>query len=142
MKHRQGVGELKCRICDASFQMPIHHLHEPVDVFSEWLDECEAAEKRNNGIVDGGLAVGGSNDVDGVLAGAIGTGSGDKQAYDFDSDDDDDDDDDLLGTTSTSASGTGHKRTSGNNEASSSGQQKPQQTLQTLGVGDSDDDSY
>ena len=140
MKHRQGVGELKCRICDASFQMPIHHLHEPVDVFSEWLDECEAAEKRNNGIVDGGLAVGGSNDVDGVLAGAIGTGSGDKQAYDFDSDDDDDDD--LLGTTSTSASGTGHKRTSGNNEASSSGQQKPQQTLQTLGVGDSDDDSY
>ena len=141
MKHRQGVGELKCRICDASFQMPIHHLHEPVDVFSEWLDECEAAEKRNNGIVDGGLAVGGSNDVDGVLAGAIGTGSGDKQAYDFDSDDDDDDDD-LLGTTSTSASGTGHKRTSGNNEASSSGQQKPQQTLQTLGVGDSDDDSY
>lgn len=24
--------------------MPIHHLHEPVDVFSEWLDECEAAQ--------------------------------------------------------------------------------------------------
>ncbi len=23
--------------------MPIHHLHEPVDVFSEWLDDCEAA---------------------------------------------------------------------------------------------------
>jgi transcription elongation factor Elf1 len=25
--------------------MPIHHLHEPVDVFSEWLDDCEAAER-------------------------------------------------------------------------------------------------
>ena len=23
--------------------MPIHHLHEPIDVFSEWLDDCEAA---------------------------------------------------------------------------------------------------
>lgn len=25
--------------------MPIHHLHEPIDVFSEWLDDCEAAER-------------------------------------------------------------------------------------------------
>ena len=24
---------------------PIHHLHEPIDVFSEWLDDCEAAER-------------------------------------------------------------------------------------------------
>ena len=29
--------------------MPIHHLHEPIDVFSEWLDACEAAEKGNSG---------------------------------------------------------------------------------------------
>jgi hypothetical protein len=27
--------------------MPIHHLHEPVDVFSEWLDDCEAAHNRS-----------------------------------------------------------------------------------------------
>jgi hypothetical protein len=24
--------------------MPIHHLHEPIDVFSEWLDDCESAQ--------------------------------------------------------------------------------------------------
>lgn len=30
--------------------MPIHHLHEPIDVFSEWLDDCEAAATgRSNG---------------------------------------------------------------------------------------------
>lgn len=26
-------------------RQPIHHLHEPIDVFSEWLDDCEAAER-------------------------------------------------------------------------------------------------
>ena len=41
----KGVGSLACRICSASYQMPIHHLHEPIDVFSEWLDDCEAAER-------------------------------------------------------------------------------------------------
>lgn len=28
--------------------MPIHHLHEPIDVFSEWLDDCERAQQGNN----------------------------------------------------------------------------------------------
>ena len=45
MDHRAGVGSLSCRMCGASYQMPIHHLHEAVDVFSEWLDDCEAAER-------------------------------------------------------------------------------------------------
>ena len=50
MDFRQGLGSLNCRICGASYQMPIHHLHEPVDVFSEWLDDCEAAATgRTNG---------------------------------------------------------------------------------------------
>lgn len=30
--------------------MPVNHLHEPIDVFSEWLDDCEAAATgRTNG---------------------------------------------------------------------------------------------
>jgi hypothetical protein len=37
------IGSLRCRLCAAAYQMPIHHLHEPIDVFSEWLDDCEAA---------------------------------------------------------------------------------------------------
>mmetsp|Transcript_16392 Transcript_16392/g.22824 ORF Transcript_16392/g.22824 Transcript_16392/m.22824 type:complete len:173 (+) Transcript_16392:84-602(+) len=45
MDLRAGVGSLACRLCAASYQMPIHHLHEPIDVFSEWLDDCEAAQQ-------------------------------------------------------------------------------------------------
>ncbi|CAB9510216.1 Transcription elongation factor 1 homolog [Seminavis robusta] len=43
MDFKASVGSLTCRLCAASYQMPIHHLHEPIDVFSEWLDDCEAA---------------------------------------------------------------------------------------------------
>lgn len=45
MDLRNGTGSLSCRVCSASYSMPIHHLHEPIDVFSEWLDDCEAAER-------------------------------------------------------------------------------------------------
>ena len=44
MDNRAGIGSLECRLCGASYQMPIHHLHEPIDVFSEWLDDCESAQ--------------------------------------------------------------------------------------------------
>lgn len=52
MDFKAGIGSLSCRLCSAAFQMPIHHLHEPVDVFSEWLDECEAAQNsgQNEGV--------------------------------------------------------------------------------------------
>lgn len=123
MKHREGTGSLKCRMCDASFQMPIHHLHEPIDVFSEWLDECEAAEKKNSG---GG---GGSFGVSGRGVGGM---SGGNNNINFDSDDDDDDDD--LGE----ASGLGKQQdtSTANNQTLQN-----QYSLNSLGVEDSDDDS-
>jgi transcription elongation factor Elf1 len=43
MDFKINIGSLHCRLCGASYQMSIHHLHEPIDVFSEWLDDCEAA---------------------------------------------------------------------------------------------------
>lgn len=49
MDNKAGVGSLTCRLCAASYQMPIHHLHEPIDVFSEWLDDCEAAANGRSG---------------------------------------------------------------------------------------------
>lgn len=45
MDHKKGLGTLNCRLCAAQYQMPIHHLTEPIDVFSEWLDDCEAAQR-------------------------------------------------------------------------------------------------
>ena len=47
MDRKNAIGKLNCRLCGASYQMGIHNLHEPIDVFSEWLDDCEAAERLN-----------------------------------------------------------------------------------------------
>jgi len=39
-KERQ-LGIIRCSVCDASFQMMTNYLTEAVDVYSEWLDQCE-----------------------------------------------------------------------------------------------------
>jgi transcription elongation factor Elf1 len=44
------TGELSCRVCDAKFQTSVSTLTEPVDVFSEWLDETQ--EKQYQELVD------------------------------------------------------------------------------------------
>jgi len=79
MDFKMSIGSLNCRVCGASYQMKIHHLHEPVDVFSEWLDDCEAAANPN----------------------AQGGGRGDvaepRYADEAVGDQDDDDDDELAG---------------------------------------------
>mgnify|MGYP003476774190 CR=1 FL=1 len=61
MDFKAGVGSLMCRLCGAPFQMPIHHLHEPIDVFTEWLDDCEAAK-------NGGTATAAAADNDDLPA--------------------------------------------------------------------------
>ena len=126
MKLREGTGSLNCRMCGASFQMPIHHLHEPIDVFSEWLDECEAAEKRKNGMMDvgdDGDAIGGSHAMNSGM-----TNNG-RRDYEYDSGEDDDlpDSSGLAGAN--------------DNNNSAKPQLVQQHSLATLGVGDSDDDS-
>ncbi|KAK9157353.1 hypothetical protein Scep_003927 [Stephania cephalantha] len=35
------LGTLSCRICQESYSTPINPLTEAIDVFSEWIDECE-----------------------------------------------------------------------------------------------------
>ncbi len=37
------TGSITCRVCGESFQTRVNHLTEPVDVFVEWVDACEAA---------------------------------------------------------------------------------------------------
>mmetsp|Transcript_27217 Transcript_27217/g.31124 ORF Transcript_27217/g.31124 Transcript_27217/m.31124 type:complete len:158 (+) Transcript_27217:204-677(+) len=120
MDNRKGTGSLECRMCSASFQMNIHHLHEPIDVFSEWLDECEAAEKR--GTAGGGGLPGASTAVGGGLALAGGDAA---RGYDYDSDEEDDE---LLGNSKTTGNEKGNTTFKQHSSAS-------------LGLGDSDDDS-
>ncbi|KAL5989821.1 hypothetical protein ACLOJK_010715 [Asimina triloba] len=38
---KNSIGEATCRICQESFSTTINALSEPIDVYSEWIDECE-----------------------------------------------------------------------------------------------------
>ncbi|KAJ8638943.1 hypothetical protein MRB53_015637 [Persea americana] len=35
------IGEATCRICQENFSTTITALSEPIDIYSEWIDECE-----------------------------------------------------------------------------------------------------
>uniref|UniRef100_M8AZH3 Transcription elongation factor 1 homolog n=1 Tax=Aegilops tauschii TaxID=37682 RepID=M8AZH3_AEGTA len=35
------IGEANCQICQESFSTTANALTEPIDVYSEWIDECE-----------------------------------------------------------------------------------------------------
>ena len=122
----KGVGSLKCRMCSASYEMPIHHLHEPVDVFSEWLDDCEAAERGEIAAASSSSSArrGGGGDMSRVVHDT-------SQDYDDDDDDDDeeDEDDDLP-----EASGLGQKKKPSTEEGNKKGT-----AVLSLGLDDSDD---
>ncbi|XP_008813833.1 transcription elongation factor 1 homolog [Phoenix dactylifera] len=48
MDMKLKTGEAYCRACKAIYITSINHLTEPIDIYSEWLDECE----RVNGSED------------------------------------------------------------------------------------------
>lgn len=43
---RSMTGELQCSICDAKFQTQINSLSEPIDIFTEWLDETSNLQEE------------------------------------------------------------------------------------------------
>ncbi|PWA76665.1 transcription elongation factor 1 [Artemisia annua] len=47
------IGEASCRICQENFSTTITALTEPIDIYSEWIDECE----RVNTVDDDGVPV-------------------------------------------------------------------------------------
>jgi len=132
----KGVGSLSCRMCSASYQMPIHHLHEPIDVFSEWLDDCEAAER-------GEIAAASASTSNNNRA-ASSSGNMSRVVHDTSQDhyDDDDSDDDRLLNES---SGLGQKKRPADGGGDKSGDggegQKKASSTAALGLDDSDSDS-
>lgn len=42
MDRARKVGVISCRACLEEFHTPITHLSDPVDVYSDWIDACEA----------------------------------------------------------------------------------------------------
>ncbi|KAG9318496.1 transcription elongation factor Elf1 like-domain-containing protein [Chiua virens] len=45
LDRKEGIAQLVCRICDQRFQSKVNHLTEPVDIYSEWIDAADAAQK-------------------------------------------------------------------------------------------------
>ena len=41
--HETNNARVHCRICLEDFQCSVHYLMEPIDVYNEWIDACEAA---------------------------------------------------------------------------------------------------
>ncbi|KAF2074258.1 hypothetical protein CYY_004432 [Polysphondylium violaceum] len=40
-----GKGTAKCRVCNAQFSTSIHELSDPIDVYTDWIDACELANR-------------------------------------------------------------------------------------------------
>ncbi|KAF7304923.1 Transcription elongation factor 1-like protein [Mycena kentingensis (nom. inval.)] len=43
LDRKDGIAHLACRVCDQRYQSKVNHLTEPVDIYSEWIDACDAA---------------------------------------------------------------------------------------------------
>mmetsp|Transcript_25152 Transcript_25152/g.42712 ORF Transcript_25152/g.42712 Transcript_25152/m.42712 type:complete len:165 (-) Transcript_25152:57-551(-) len=127
MDLKNGTGSLSCRMCSASYSMPIHHLHEPIDVFSEWLDDCESAERGEVPVASSGNS--------------RSRGNMNKVVHDT-SQDHYEDDDSVESEGLPEASGLGNKKRPAEQSGDGSGGGKKQKaTTATLGLDESDDDS-
>lgn len=40
------TGNLQCSVCNAKYRTQVHDLTEPIDIFTEWLDEANEAQKK------------------------------------------------------------------------------------------------
>eukprot|EP00978_Attheya_sp_CCMP212_P027399 scaffold91721_cov36-Attheya_sp.AAC.1 len=142
MNFRQGTGSLACRLCGATYQMPIHHLHEPVDVFSEWLDDCEAAERANSGNGNGNQNQNHPEESHDNHNHNNNNNNGPSHHHDVESDDDSDHETDHIpassGLSSRPKPTVPPKTTKSKQPAAASA--APAQTYASLGLDDSDDD--
>ncbi|KAJ7582683.1 transcription elongation factor Elf1 like-domain-containing protein [Mycena floridula] len=45
LDRKEGVAQLVCKVCDQRYQSKVNHLTEPIDIYSEWIDAADAAQK-------------------------------------------------------------------------------------------------
>ncbi|KAI9721465.1 MAG: hypothetical protein M1812_002227 [Candelaria pacifica] len=46
LEKKLGTGNLSCKVCGQSFQTGINYLSAAVDVYSDWIDACDAVAKE------------------------------------------------------------------------------------------------
>lgn len=68
LSKKEGVGQLNCKTCGQTYQCAINYLSHPVDVYSDWVDACDAVAKK------GGEQIGSERTV--AAARASGRGAG------------------------------------------------------------------
>ena len=79
------AGYLSCSVCDAKFQAQINSLTEPIDIFTEWLDETtEVQAKAARNMLNK------TNGDNGSGSGSQGVTSSGSRGVDFDEGDEDD----------------------------------------------------
>ncbi|KAF5391258.1 hypothetical protein D9757_001868 [Collybiopsis confluens] len=45
---KEGMAQLVCRVCDQRYQSKVNHLTEPIDIYSEWIDAADEAQKMGS----------------------------------------------------------------------------------------------
>ncbi|KAM0705039.1 hypothetical protein Q7P35_007826 [Cladosporium inversicolor] len=45
---KAGVASLSCKNCVQSYQMSANYLTQPVDVYFDWIDACDAVAQEQN----------------------------------------------------------------------------------------------
>ena len=48
LDRKMKVGKVKCKMCREEWATTINALTEPIDIYSEWIDECEAEAAAPN----------------------------------------------------------------------------------------------
>ncbi|CAF1012812.1 unnamed protein product [Rotaria magnacalcarata] len=43
---RKRRAQILCRICFEMYEMDVHHLSEPIDVYNAWINACEETNKN------------------------------------------------------------------------------------------------
>ena len=46
IRYREKKGSISCRVCGAAWGTVVNHLTEAIDLYSDWIDECE---RQNSG---------------------------------------------------------------------------------------------
>lgn len=46
LDHKTMTGMLQCSVCNARYNTNINKLTEPIDIFTEWLDEAANAQMK------------------------------------------------------------------------------------------------
>ncbi|KAL5993529.1 hypothetical protein ACLOJK_014454 [Asimina triloba] len=44
---KSWIGIVSCSFCNETYRTKANHLTEEIDIYSEWVDECEQVNERN-----------------------------------------------------------------------------------------------